>query len=100
MADHSPRGALMGFARQHFPHAPIGETSSIVAQLLRKWPLREVEAMVKGAALLGWTHLRSVNSKAGLGRRWAMIRYWDEQKKPKHVLESLGQVLQAKGLVK
>lgn len=35
--------------------------------------------MVKGAAFLGWKSLRSLSSKDGLGRRWAMSRYWQER---------------------
>lgn len=75
----TPQGHLVGFALEHFPHAPRGETLGLIKRLLARWPLTEVEAMVKGAARLGWKSLRGVSSQDGLGRRWAQAAYWQSQ---------------------
>lgn len=75
----TPQGQLVGFALEHFPRAPRGETIGILKRLLARWPLGEVEAMVKGAARLGWESLRGINSAEGLGRRWARAAYWQTQ---------------------
>lgn len=76
-------GLLMAFVRTTWgaEHAP--RNGSIVKQLWRKWGERDVEAMVRGAALLGWADLRAINAKEGLGRRMAIARYWQEENAPR-----------------
>lgn len=54
---------------------------SIVKALFKRWPERDVEAMVRGAALLGWQDLRAIYAAEGVGRRWAMAAYWSRENK-------------------
>ncbi len=72
-------GALMQFVRERWGREALKLNGSIVKALWKKWGERETEAMVKGAAALGWQDLRAVNSRDGLGRRMAMARYWKDQ---------------------
>lgn len=94
-------GQLMAFVRVSFPSDPA-RNGSIVKALLRKWGERDVEAMVKGAALLGWRDLRAINSADGVGRRWSQAAFWSHENtaaRPRERLEGIGQVLKARGLV-
>lgn len=76
------------------------KNGSILKAMLRRWPESEVEAMVKGAHLLGWTSLLALNAAEGVGRRMAIAKYWDSQKRrPAQTLESLGAIFKAKGLI-
>lgn len=94
-------GALMAFVRVSFPSDPA-RNGSVVKQLLKKWGPRDVEAMVKGAALLGWKDLRAINAADGVGRRWSQAAYWSHENtaaRPRERLEGIAQVLKARGLV-
>lgn len=93
-------GQLMLYVRTHFPSDPA-RNGSVLKQLLQKWSERDVEAMVKGAALLGWTDLRAINSADGVGRRWAQAAYWQHanQERPRERLESLGDAMRSRGLI-
>jgi hypothetical protein len=68
---------LLRFVRVHF-----GEyrQMSVAKALIRKWGLREAEVMIRGAHLLGWQSLLSLNASEGIGRRWATAKYWDAKK--------------------
>ena len=75
---------------------------SIVKQLVKRWGMRETEAMIRGAHLLGWTDLRAVNATDGVGRRWALTAYWQEQNRhggkiPERVRKILRDVLSEDG---
>jgi len=89
----------MQFVREQWGREALMLNGSIVKALWKKWPEREVEAMVKGAAALGWQDLRTINSKDGLGRRMAIARYWQSEHHQKPQLESLAAVLKRKGLI-
>lgn len=93
-------GQLMAFVRANFASDPR-RNGSILKQLWKRWGPDEVEVMVRGAALLGWSDLRGLWSKEGIGRRWATTRYWQSQNRaPATVtLESVGSVLKARGLL-
>src|SRR5690242_18700154 len=52
-------GQLMAFVRASFP-SDVARNGSVVKQLWKKWSPQDVEAMVKGAALLGWRDLRAI----------------------------------------
>ncbi len=87
-------GALMQFVREKWGRENLGRNGSILKALWKKWPEREVEAMVRGAALLGWKDLRTVNSAEGLGRRMAMAKYWEtENRKPAKLPERVKSIL-------
>lgn len=73
----------------------------ILRRLVQVYGPVDVERMIAGARELGWHDLKSLGSKDGLGRRWALERYWQTQKgAPKKTLDALGDILQARGLVK
>lgn len=72
--------------------------AAILKRLVRQFGPAEVERMIVGAQLLGWTSLRSLGSKDGLGRRWALTKFWDGEKKSPKRLESLGQTFKRLGL--
>lgn len=93
-------GTLMQFVREHWGREQMARNGSILKALFRRWPEREVEAMVKGAALLKWEDLRAIYASEGVGRRWAMAAYWQSQKQVPDRLESLGAVFKAKGLLR
>lgn len=91
---------LMAFARTQFPEADPVQSGSILKALLRRWRPDDVEAMIRGAAQLGWRNLLGLNSREGLGRRWAQVAFWDRQKRPpagqtpeplKRILRSMGE---------
>jgi len=90
----------MAFVRERFASDPK-RNGSILRQLWKRYGPSEVEVMVKGAALLGWKDLRGLYSKEGIGRRWAQTAYWNREKRaPAKTLNALGDILQARGLVK
>ena len=68
----------MQFVRVRFG-SDVHRNGSIVKQLVKKHGARQVNAMVQGAALLGWQDLRSLNSVEGIGRQWAQAAYWQHQ---------------------
>ena len=72
----------------------------ILQRLVRQFGPEETERMLEGARLLRWTTLRSLGSAEGLGRRWALERYWQETNRAPSRLASLGDVLQRRGLVR
>lgn len=51
----------------------------ILQRLVKQFGPTTVEHMIAGAQLLHWTSLKSLGSADGLGRRWALARYWQEQ---------------------
>lgn len=70
----------------------------ILARLVKQFGAQDVERMIRGAMALGWRDLKSIGSKDGLGRRWSLERYWQDQKKtPVETLESVAQTLKARG---
>lgn len=69
-------GQLMAFVRETWGSENAPRNGSIVRQLWRKYSEAEVEAMVRGAALLGFTDLRIINGAAGEGRRNCMSAYY------------------------
>lgn len=72
----------------------MARNGSIVKALTKCFGEEEVDVMVRGAALLGWTDLRGLNSVEGLGRRWAIEAFWRGQNQRKAQLpESLGSIL-------
>jgi hypothetical protein len=72
--------------------------SNILKRLVKQFGASDVERMLVGAQLLGWTSLRSLGSKDGLGRRWALTKFWDSEKRQPKRLESLGQTFKRLGL--
>lgn len=73
--------------------------SAILSRLRKRFGTADVERMLLGAHHLGWRTLRSLGSKDGLGRRWALEAYWQQQKKaPGKELERLGQTFKRLGL--
>lgn len=70
----------------------------ILARLVKQYGAPEVEKMLHGATLLGWNSLRSLGSAEGLGRRMAIKKYWDAEKRAPSRLESLGQTFKRLGL--
>lgn len=93
-------GSLMQFVRERWGREALTMNGSIVKALWKKWGERDTEAMVKGAAALGWQDLRAVNSRDGLGRRMAMAKFWEtENRQPaQQSLESLGASFKRLGL--
>ena len=88
----------MQFVRETWGRENLPRNGSIVKALWKRWPERDVEAMVRGAAALGWQDLRTVNSADGLGRRMAMARYWQEQQKhPTKLPERVRAILRSLG---
>lgn len=74
--------------------ATFRKESNILKRLVRQFGPDEVERMLLGAEWLGWSSLRSLGSKAGLGRRWAIEAYWRAENNRKTPLpESLGSIL-------
>jgi hypothetical protein len=73
-------GQLMAFVREAFPSDPR-RNGSVVSQLVKKWGLAETEVLVRGAHLLGWRDLLSLNAQAGIGRRWAHAAWFAAQNK-------------------
>lgn len=76
-------GQLVALVRElMWPAGRVDETwslardASIVKNLWRRFDGREIEAMIRGAHLLGWRTLRGLNSNDGLGRRWAQAAWW------------------------
>lgn len=69
----------------------------ILQRLVNQFGPAEVEHMIAGARLLGWTSLRSLGSKDGLGRRWAMAKFWETENRQPDRLASVAQLLKAKG---
>lgn len=68
----------MQFVRETWGPENAQRNGSILKALVKRWPERDVEAMIRGAALLGWQDLRAVNSAEGLGRRMAQAAYWQQ----------------------
>ena len=71
--------------------------ANILKRLVKQFGSSEAERMLAGARLLGWTSLRSLGSKDGLGRRWALAKFWEQENKAPDRLASVAQVLKAKG---
>lgn len=66
----------------------------ILQRLVKQFGPDEVEHMLAGARLLGWSSLRSLGSKDGLGRRWALAKFWEtENHKPAKTPERLKAIL-------
>lgn len=92
-------GQLMQYVRENFK-SDVNRNGSMLRNLYRRFREDEVEAMVKGAKLLGWRDLRAIHAKDGLGRRWAMQRFWDGEKRAHPTtLKALGDILHQRGLV-
>lgn len=91
----------MAFVRTTWGAENAPRNGSIVRALLRKYSELEVEAMVRGAALLGFGDLRIINGEAGEGRRNCMSAYYRQQaanrKTSRQTLESVAQTLKARG---
>ena len=73
--------------------------ANILKRLVKQFGASEAERMLAGARLLGWRSLRSLGSKDGLGRRWALARYWQSENRKPDRLASVAQVLKAKGFL-
>jgi hypothetical protein len=73
-------GQLMGFVREAFPSDPR-RNGSVLKALVQRWGLAETEVLVRGAHLLGWRDLISLNAQAGIGRRWAHAAWFAAQNK-------------------
>lgn len=72
----------------------------ILKRLVLGYGAHDVECMIRGAQQLGWNTLRSLGSKDGLGRRWALEAYWQAQNQNRSAgkqLESVAQTLKARG---
>ena len=68
--------------------------SAILKRLVKQFGPDDVERMLVGAQLLHWNTLRSLGSKDGLGRRWALAKYWEsENHKPAKTPERLKAIL-------
>jgi len=77
------------------------QQARILKRLVQAYGPDEVERMIAGAQRLGWRDLKSLGSKEGLGRRWALEAFWQSEKRaPAKTLNALGDILQARGLVK
>lgn len=50
--------------------------ATILKRLVKKFGSQEVEYMLKGAHALGWTSLRGLSGPEGIGRQWALQKYW------------------------
>jgi hypothetical protein len=70
----------MGFVREAFPSDPR-RNGSVCKQLVKRWGLEETEVLVRGAHLLGWRDLISLNAHEGIGRRWAHAAWFAQQNK-------------------
>jgi hypothetical protein len=91
-------GTLMGFVRERWGRDAMARNGSIVKALFKRWPEPEVEAMVRGAALLGWQDLRAIYAAEGVGRRWAMAAYWNQENRKKTVVpESVKAIFRSMG---
>ena len=53
--------------------------ANVLKRLVKQFGSSEAERMLAGARLLGWTSLRSLGSKDGLGRRWALAKFWEQE---------------------
>lgn len=72
----------------------------ILKRLVQVYGPVDVERMIAGARELGWRDLKSLGSKDGLGRRWALEAFWQSEKRaPAKTLNSLGDIFKAKGLI-
>lgn len=72
--------------------------ANILRRLVQRFGATEVERMILGAQQLQWDSLRSLGSKDGLGRRWALEAHWQRMKRvPMDTLESVAQTLKARG---
>jgi len=92
-------GQLMGWVRETWGSEMMKVNGSIVKALWRRYSAHEVEAMVKGAKLIGAESLRMVWAERGEGRRNALTAYYrSEQKRPVN-LQPLGAMLKQRGLV-
>lgn len=72
-------GLLMAFVRETWGQENAPRNGSILKQLARKFPEADVEAMVRGAKILGFSDLRIINGEAGEGRRNCMAAYYRQQ---------------------
>ena len=89
---------LLGFVRETWGREALKRNGSCVKALWKKWGARNTEAMVKGAALLGWPDLRTINSADGLGRRMALAKFWaQENTRPPKMPERLLSIFQRLG---
>lgn len=77
--------------------ASFKKEANILKRLVQQYGSDDVERMIVGARLLNWTSLRSLGSKDGLGRRWALTRYWQSENKKPDRLSQIAEVLKAKG---
>lgn len=92
-------GKLLMFVRETWGRESMPRNGSIVKALWRRFPEIEVEAMVRGAKILGFSDLRIINGEAGEGRRNCISAYYRNlQAKPaRQQLESLAATLKARG---
>lgn len=90
-------GNLMAFIRVNF-QGDLRRNGSVLKALIRKWGLRETEAMIRGAFLLGWKNLVILNAKEGVGRRWATAAYWQYMNHRERSTPSLASLLHRGGL--
>ena len=81
--------------------AAFQREARILQRLVRGYGPEEVDHMLDGAAILHWRNLRSLGSKDGAGRRWALEAYWQHvnHERPRERMESLATVLKARGLL-
>lgn len=87
-------GKLLAFVREAWGREAMPRNGSIVKQLSRKFPEVEVEAMVRGAKILGFSDLRIINGQAGEGRRNCMTAYYRSRSARSAKLpQSLGEIL-------
>lgn len=96
----SQRSRLCGMAvRLLGSQEAFRREARILKRLVERFGVEEVERMIVGARLLNWTSLKSLGSEEGLGRRWALTRYWQSENRKPDVLRSVAQVLKSKGFV-
>lgn len=92
-------GQLMQFVRTHFP-GDVNRNGSVAKRIIKRFGMREAEAMIRGAHALGWEDIIALNAKDGFARRWAVSVFWDRMKHtPGPTLENIGTMLKKAGLV-
>lgn len=71
------QGQIMRYVRERFS-TDVKRNCSVAMVLIRKFGLREAEAMIRGAKALGLESLIPLNAKAGEFRRHCQAKFWHE----------------------
>lgn len=88
------QGQLMRYVRERFS-TDERRNCSVAMRLIKKFGLREAEAMIRGAKAMGLESLIGLNARAGELRRSCEAKFWHEvnTRKEKKGPMKLGEIL-------